>query len=138
MPKNTKERAALVKAREDAEKALEEARAAVLAAEEVVKEANTARWQAHNKVKEHDLAAKRDGPLSKTMIGLLEEASRPVGLSTYGVHGRIRKAAFELLDRGFVVKDLPLTAVFKATDAGRAKLDEAKSKETRTKPTKGR
>ena len=138
MPKNTKERAALVKAEQDAEKALEEARAAVLAAEEVVKEANTARWQAHNKVKEHDLAAKRDGPLNRTMLLHLEEASKPGGFEVYWVNRRAWQASFDLYEMGLVSQTGNRPMVIKATDAGRAKLDEAKPKKARAKPTKGR
>ena len=61
MPKNTKERAALVKAREDAEKALEEARDAVADAmaevrnaEQRLADALITRGDAVNRVREYD------------------------------------------------------------------------------------
>lgn len=138
MPKNTKERAALVKAEQDAEKALEEAKAAAFEAETAVQVATTARWDAHRRIKDYDLVAKRNGPLNKTMLLHLEEASKPGGFEVYWVNRRAWQASFDLYEMGLVSKTGNRPMVIKATDAGRAKLDEAKPKKARAKPTKGR
>lgn len=150
MPKNTKERAALVKAREDAEQLVEDARDAVADALAEVRNAQqrlndawTVRNDAVAKIRDYDLAAKAKAPLGATLLKYLHMISKKGGLQYRWTEEQKRKAVQELHDLGFAqIGELVTFGVREVliTDLGRAKLCEEKArvKKTRTKPTKGR
>lgn len=138
MPKNTKERKALVEAKEAAEQRLADAsddvadaQAEVRNAEQRLKDAYSAMRAAGDSLYEYDMAAKAKAPLRVTLIRYLHMASMRSGAHFMWSETKKRLAFHELEALGFVkIGQVSMGSPKQVTitDLGRAKLREEKAR----------